>query len=216
MRPECLVLVSGTGTEVGKTWVVARLAADWRAEGAVVVARKPAQSFDGTPSGDGSTGAATDADVLAGATGEDPHDVCPEHRWYPLALAPPIAAAALGRPSFTVTDLVAELRWPAGRAARYGLVEGAGGPRSPLAADGDTVTLAEILGPDRIVVVAGAGLGAINAVLLAADAFAPHVPAVFLNRFDVSDPVHVTNAEWLRRHTGLRVATSVADLAGGL
>lgn len=210
MRPECLVLVSGTGTEVGKTWVAARLAAGWRAGGAVVAARKPAQSFDGSCVG--SNGSPTDADVLAAATGEHPHDVCGEHRWYPLALAPPIAAATLGRPPFTVADLAGELVWPPHARAGYGVVEGVGGPRSPLAADGDTVTLAEILRPDRIVLVAGAGLGAINAVRLAADAFAPRRPVVLLNRFDRADPVHVSNLQWLHQHANLAVSTDIADL----
>ena len=131
--------------------------------GVAVAARKPAQSFD--PDDEA---AATDAGVLAVATGEDPHAVCPDHRWYPVALAPPMAADALGRAPFTVADLMAELRWPAG--AHVGLVEGAGGPRSPLAADGDNVDLARALRPDSVVLVAGAGLGTLNATLLSAAA----------------------------------------------
>jgi dethiobiotin synthetase len=211
LRPERLVLVTGTGTAVGKTWAAAQLAAAWRARGATVAARKPVQSFDPRAGGAGGAGA-TDAAVLAAATGEDRHDVCPEHRWYPLPMAPPIAAGALGRPSFTVAELVGELRWPPGPPVHYGLVEGAGGPRSPLAADGDTVSLAGLLRPDHIVLVAGAGLGAINAVRLAAAALAPQRPAVLLNRYQGTDPVHVANLEWLRRHTDLAVATDIAEL----
>lgn len=248
MRPERLILVTGTGTGVGKTWVAAQLARAWRASGSSVAARKPAQSFEaatgraagdpGPPgaggaadaraggpgtagqgsAGGGEGGGATDAEVLAGATGEEPHQVCPEHRWYPLAMAPPIAAEALARPAFTVAELAAELRWPTGPRARYGVIEGAGGPRSPLAADGDTVSLAELLRPDHVVIVAGAGLGAINAVLLAAGAFAGDgpVPVVLLNRFDGTDPVHVANLAWLQRHTDLVVTTDIAGLAGAL
>lgn len=243
MRPDRLVLVTGTGTDVGKTWVAAALATAWLAGGATVAARKPVLSFDPeeagvfrdaggaggalTGGGAGRAGAATgatattgraasvttDAEVLAAATGEDPMEVCPEHRRYPLAMAPPIAAAVLGRPAFTVADLAGELRWPSGPAVRYGLLEGVGGPRSPLAVDGDTVALIELLEPDHVVLVAGAGLGAINAVLLSAVALAPVGPVVLLNRFKENDPVHLTNADWLRRQTDLAVATSVADLA---
>lgn len=238
VRPDCLVVVTGTGTGVGKTWVAAALAATWRADGATVAARKPVLSFDpteaggadhtggtgaatgesggtGAPAGGGTGGrhSATDAQVLAAATGEIASEVCPEHRRYPLAMAPPIAAATLGRPAFTVADLAGELRWPSGPAVRYGLLEGVGGPRSPLASDGDTVALIELLEPDHVVLVAGAGLGAINAVLLSAAALAPARPVVLLNRFDDADQVHVTNAAWLRRHTGLAVTTDVADLA---
>ncbi|HUP69798.1 MAG TPA: aminotransferase class I/II-fold pyridoxal phosphate-dependent enzyme [Acidimicrobiales bacterium] len=217
-RPDCLVLVTGTGTDVGKTWVTAALASAWRAGGATVAARKPALSFDPGESANAGSGGpggghTTDAEVLAAATGEDPRNVCPEHRRYAVAMAPPLAASALCRPAFTVAELVGELRWPAGAAIRYGLVEGVGGPRSPLAADGDTVTLIELLKPDHVVLVASAGLGAINAVLLSAAAIGARQPTILLNRFDAGNRTHAGNARWLREHTGLTVTTSVAALA---
>ena len=59
-----------------------------------------------------------------------------------------MAAAVLGRPAFSVDDLVAELAWPADTAV--GLVETAGGPRSPIAADGDSVDLCTALSPDIV------------------------------------------------------------------
>ncbi|MBV8160920.1 MAG: dethiobiotin synthase, partial [Acidimicrobiia bacterium] len=157
-RPERLVFVAGTGTEVGKTWVAARLAEQLRARGRHVAARKPAQSFAAAEWGQ------TDADVLAGATGEKVEDVCPRHRWYEVAMAPPMAADTLGRPAINVGDLAAEVAFPAG--IDVGLVETAGGVRSPLAHDGDTVDLAALLEPDAVILVADPGLGTINAVLL--------------------------------------------------
>ncbi len=39
-RPDLLVAVAGTGTEVGKTWVACRLAAELRARGLAVAARE--------------------------------------------------------------------------------------------------------------------------------------------------------------------------------
>ena len=129
-RPTVLVLVAGTGTEVGKTWISARLLESWRRSGLTVAARKPAQSF--TP-GIGPT----DADVLAAATGEDSDSVCLPARSYRVPLAPPMAAAALGLPAPAVADLVGELHWPA-PAVDVGLVETAGGVRSPQAADGES------------------------------------------------------------------------------
>ena len=97
VRPERLVLVVGTGTEVGKTWVSCRLLRALRRRGLIVSARKPIQSY-GTGGGIG----ATDAELLAEATGEAAGAVCPLHRWYPLAMAPPMAAEALGRPPWAV------------------------------------------------------------------------------------------------------------------
>src|SRR5437764_4335932 len=164
-RPERLVFVTGTGTEVGKTWVAARLADALRARGRAVAARKPAQSFAPTEAGQ------TDAEVLAAASGEAPETVCPRHRWYEVAMAPPMAADALGRPPIEITELAAETVFPDG--IDVGLVETAGGVRSPLAHDGDTVDLIALLKPDAIVLVADAGLGTLNAVLLSYAALAP-------------------------------------------
>ena len=147
----------GTGTEVGKTWVATGLTAGLRARGLTVVPRKPAQSFDaGTPA------AGTDAGRLAAAAGCAPEEVCPPWRWYEVAMAPPMAADALGRPPFTLADLERELRWPArspGSRPTVGVLEIAGGVRSPQAADGDAVDLVARLRPDDVVVVADAGLG---------------------------------------------------------
>ncbi|HEX6423973.1 MAG TPA: dethiobiotin synthase [Acidimicrobiales bacterium] len=204
-RPERLVLVAGTGTEVGKTWVACRLARALRRRGLIVAARKPAQSYD--PADDL---ADTDAALLAHATGDHPAVVCPQHRWYPAAMAPPMAAEALGRPPFTVADLVAELAWPP--AVGVGLVETAGGVRSPIAADGDTVSLAAALHPEHVVLVADAGLGTINGVRLAVSALGAWPVIVVLNRFDEGDDLHVRNREWLAGRDGIEVVTDPGAL----
>jgi dethiobiotin synthetase len=204
-RPERLVLVTGTGTEVGKTWVACRLARALRGRGLVVAARKPAQSY---AAGDDPGG--TDAALLAEATGERPQRVCPQHRWYPVAMAPPMAAEVLGRPAFTVADLVAELAWPGG--VSVGLVEAAGGVRSPLAADGDATALADALHPERMVLVADAGLGAINAVRLAAAALGRWPLSIVLNRFDATAELHRRNRDWLVDRDGLPVAVDADEL----
>lgn len=200
-RPRRLVVVAGTGTEVGKTWVGAALA---RALGGTVAARKLVQSYEpGT--------GPTDAEVLAAATGESPDAVCPPHRSYELAVAPFMAAERLGRPPFTLADLLTEVRWPPG--TDVGLLEPAGGVRSPMTADGaDTVDLIHAVTPDDVVLVADAGLGTINAVRLCVDALAGAPVTVFLNRFDAGDPLHAANRDWLAAHLGAPVVTEVQDL----
>jgi dethiobiotin synthetase len=204
-RPRRLVVVTGTGTEVGKTWVAARLAAELIARGLVVAARKPVQSF---VAGDGET----DADRLAIATGDDPQSVCVPHRWFETPMAPPMAAEALGRDRFTIGDLAGELAWPDG--VDVGLVEGAGGVRSPLAADGDTVDLARELDADVVALVADAGLGTINAVRLSVPPLAAIAPVtVVLNRYDTSDDLHARNRAWLTDHDGFTVTVDAEELA---
>ncbi len=117
VRPDRVALVCGTGTEVGKTWVAARLLVELRGRGLSVAARKPAQSFDVGHYGEG-IGGTTDAEALGAASGEHPGDVCHSFRSYHRAMAPPIAAQALGMPPFTVADLVDELAWPRRRGSR--------------------------------------------------------------------------------------------------
>jgi dethiobiotin synthetase len=206
-----LVVITGTGTDVGKTWYAAAVAVALQANDVRVIARKPVQSF--TPGDDAAR--VTDADVLAAATGQPASEICPEHRWYPCAVAPPMAAELLGRPPFTIEDLVAEHRaaLPSPAAGTIVLVEGAGGPRSPLADDGDTVDLADALDTDAVVLVSDANLGAINAVRLAAAPFAPRPVLVALNRYDASDDLHRRNAAWLQTREGLEVVTSPEALA---
>ena len=203
-RPRRLILVAGTGTEVGKTWVAARLAEVLRANGRRVAARKPAQSFG---HGEGPT----DAEVLGAATGEDPETVCPRHRWYEIAMAPPMAADALGRPQIKIAELAAEIAFPDG--VEVGFVETAGGVRSPLAHDGDTVDLIGHLNPDAVILVADAGLGTLNAVLLSFAALAPVPVHVILNRFHPGDPLHAANRRWLTERFGLDVSVDIDALA---
>lgn len=230
-RPDRLVLVVGTGTGVGKTWVASRLIESLRAAGAHVAARKPAQSFSAAePPG------RRDAAVLGSASGEPPEAVCPPHRWYPAEMAPPMAAEVLGAPAFTLDQLVGELRWPAsatGGTELVGVVEAAGGVRSPQASDGDAVDLARRLVPDVVLVIADAGLGTINSVRLTTEALAgvcgtgagsadPTGPdraplAVVLNRFDPGAELHRRNRRWLESEQGLRVLVAPGgeeELAG--
>jgi dethiobiotin synthetase len=205
MRPDLLIAVLGTGTEVGKTWVAGQLLADLRARGLVVAARKPVQSFDPDDPGP------LDAEVLAAATGEPVDEVCPAHRCLPLAMAPPIAADALGLPPFTVADLCSEVAWPDG--ADVGLVETVGGPCSPVAADGDSLDLAVSLWPDVVVLVADAGLGAINAVELCRRTVPLRPMVIVLNRLVPGDRLHEENVVWLRRDRGTTVVSDTASAA---
>ena len=133
-RPAVVVLVAGTGTDVGKTWVSARLLEAWRGAGLSVAARKPAQSF---AAGTGPT----DAEVLAAATGEDPDHRLPAGPFLPGPPGPAHGrrrSRSARRPPWPI--------WSANSTGRrrrvdVGLVETAGGVRSPQADDGDVIDL---------------------------------------------------------------------------
>ena len=208
-NPGLVVVVTGTATDVGKTWVSCGLARLLAARGERVSARKPAQSFaPGTPA------EGTDAALLAAATGEDIYAVCPPHRWYARAMAPPMAAASLGLPGPTLSELVAETEssWPAGAATA--LVELAGGVGSPMAADGDGAAFVARLQPGLVVVVAPSGLGALHEVRLSVRALPAGARSlVVLNRYDPGDELHWRNRRWLEEQDGLEVLTGVEALA---
>lgn len=203
-RPSRLIGVIGTNTEVGKTWVAAQLLATLKLRGARVAARKPVQSY-------GPDDINTDAALLAGASGEDVADVCPAHRYYPLAMAPPMAAHALGRGPVLMQEIVSEVHWPSN--IDIGFVETVGGARSPLAGDGDSLDLLRRLEVDQMLLVADAGLGTVNSVRLTLTAVGTTPTLVYLNRFDPTNELHELNRRWLIEQDGLAIITDVHSLA---
>lgn len=197
-RPGRLVVVLGTATEIGKTWVARKLLEQARDRGLRVAARKPAQSFT---RGEGQT----DAELLALASGESEHDVCPAHRWYPVPMAPPMAADVLGRGELRLDELLAELSWPEN--VDLGLIETAGGVRSPLTHDADNVDLVRRVRADEVLLIADAGLGTLSSVRLALDALAGERVTVLLNRFDPGHELHRRNLEWLHTRDAVNAIT---------
>lgn len=208
MRPRVTVFVTGTGTDIGKTWLSVAILQNARGRHLRVAARKPVQSFDPSER-------VTDADLLGDASGEPPATVCPDHRWYGVPMAPPMAAASLGAPPPLIADLIQEIdrSWP-DPAVDLGLVEGAGGVASPLASDGDSAALAMAISPNVVVLVADAGLGTINSVRLSRTALEPLPVVVYLNRFDHEQELHERNRAWLAEVDGLEVSCDRDDLAG--
>lgn len=209
-RPHLIIAVLGTRTEVGKTHVSAALARALRARGFTVGARKPLQSFDPD---EVAAGVALDADVLGAATGEAPDVVCRAERSLPVAMAPPMAAEVLGRPCPDTATVVDEITWPAG--LDVGIVETVGGTRSPMAADGDSLTVATALRPEISVLVADAALGVLHDVR-AASVGLPGAIVVHCNRFDEDDDLHRRNRAWLRHVDEQIVTTAIGDLTAGV
>ena len=184
------MVVCGTGTGVGKTFVTAALAVAIKRAGVEVAARKPVQSY-------APEDRETDVGRLAEATAEDPSEVGRREWSYPAPLAPPMAAELLGRQVPTIAEIAASLSSWRDRPG-VTLVESVGGVRSPLGSDGDSVDLIGVLAPDLVVIVAVASLGVLNAVRLTADALVGAQLVVHLNRFDDED-LQRRNRAWLER-----------------
>lgn len=184
------VFVTGTGTEVGKTFVTCTLMRELRARGRVVLVRKPIESFDADDQGP------RDSELLADAAGCSRTEVC--DRQIPLAMAPPRAAALLGMPPVLMSELVAAVPRHT-EPSQWVFVEGAGGIASPIADDGDNRDFLDVLDPDITIVVADAGLGTVNACTLAHAYLDARPHFFFLNRYDASDPLHVDNRALVER-----------------
>jgi dethiobiotin synthetase len=164
------LFITGTGTDVGKTYVTAALIRALRAAGRPVEVLKPVVSgFDpGRPAG-------SDPAVLLEASGlaysdENLDRISPWRFGAPLS--PPLAARLEGRTldAPEVADLcrrrLAEAR------GRLLLIEGAGGVMSPL---DDSRTMLDLIGAvdGQVLLVAGSYLGSISHTLTALHALRP-------------------------------------------
>ena len=192
------LFVTGTDTDVGKTYVTTLLIRRLRATGVRVGAYKPAVSGGvGTPDGPRWGDVEALRDALGDAVGGGP---CPRDRIAPqrfLAPRAPNAAARLEGRTVDGDGLRAGVDWWRDRCDLL-LVEGAGGLLSPVGEDVDCAGLATDLG-FPLLVVARAGLGTINhtrLTLAAAAARGLTVTAVVLNECDgpVPDDLRLENA----------------------
>ena len=166
-----IIVITGTGTDAGKTVLAALLAQSLRARGRSVAALKPICS-----------GGRADARVLRGALpGVLTLDaINPWHFRVPVA---PLLAARRERQRVALKEVVAHVRSVAGRFETV-LVEGAGGLLSPLGEGFSTRELIVALGAD-VIVVARNQLGVVNQVRLTLEALPPvlsvRVPVVLMS-----------------------------------
>lgn len=155
-----VLVITGTGTGVGKTIATAALAGCARTLGLEVAVCKPVQT--GTADGDddlAEIGRLSQVSALFGAGR------------YPEPLAPVAAAHRAGMALPTRAELLALIREADGP-GRLTLVEGAGGLLVELAADGVTLRdLAVDLGA-AVLVVVGAELGTLNHTALTLESLA--------------------------------------------
>lgn len=167
------LFITGTGTEVGKTYVAAMIARALVAEGRRVGVYKPAASGC-RREGDGLV--ADDAVVLWEAAGRPAtlEHVCPQR--FEAPLAPHLAAAAEGRQIDEALLASGAAYWR--DECEILIVEGAGGLMSPLAEETYNADLASALG-FPLVVVSENALGTIHhtlTTLIAAAAYDDGLP----------------------------------------
>ncbi|MEL6182477.1 MAG: dethiobiotin synthase [Myxococcota bacterium] len=174
MKPTTVV-ITGTDTEVGKTWVGAALARASAQAGWTTVAIKPVESGCSPMPSPGEDGA-----LLAEATGQQ----APRQALTRLALpvAPPVAADVAGVTLDADAWLAQVHRYT--REAAVVWVEGAGGLLSPLTWTMTALDLALAL-EAMVVVVSANRLGTLNHTLLTLEVLRAHhlhVAGVVLNQ----------------------------------
>lgn len=158
-----ILIVTGTGTDVGKTIVTAAVAALAAARGGGVAVVKPAQ----TGIGEGEPGDLATVARLAGLGEASLH----EYARYPDPLAPAAAARISGLPTLSLAQVAARVRALAEELALV-VVEGAGGLLVRYDEDGATLAdLARDLGAPALVV-ADPALGTLNHTALTLESMA--------------------------------------------
>ena len=210
------IFVTGTGTDIGKTYVSALLVASLRAGGVNAGYFKPALSGAERQGDTLIPGDAAYVCARASLPG-DPMDYVAY--CYEPAVSPHLAAISAGQP----IEREQILKHFHAVQSRFDFVvaEGCGGIFCPLRTEGETLLLTDVaamLGFE-LLLVAPSGLGAINAAVLAAS-YAGQcgltVRAIALNRFDENDPMHRDNRKQIERFSGLPtvcVAPGAAELA---
>ena len=155
--------ITGTDTEVGKTFVTSALLLALRGRGVKAIGMKPIAA------GTDAAGKNDDVEALIAASGVSAPRELINPYLFQSAIAPHIAAAEEGRviDIALIVDAFNDLR----EMADTVLVEGVGGFCVPLGPHSDTADLAEALGLPVILVV-GMRLGCINHALLSQQAIA--------------------------------------------
>jgi dethiobiotin synthetase len=154
-----VLIITGTGTEIGKTVVTAAVAAAAVASGRTVAVLKPAQ----TGLGPGEPGDAVETARLAGPV------TAVELARFPEPLAPATAAARAGLTPVGPEEVAAAAEKLAAEHDLV-LVEGSGGLLVRFDADGGTLADSARLLRAPVLVVAQAGLGTLNATALTFEA----------------------------------------------
>jgi len=205
------VFITGTGTNVGKTFVATAIAKNLTAQGINIIPRKPIES--GCLKQDGKL-IPQDAHALMQAANYQGtlSEVCP-YRFEPAIS--PVRAAHLANQTLTTEQLVNICLQ--GSENGFTLVEGAGGFYSPLTENGLNADLAVAL-QLPVLLVADDSLGVLSHVLLNVEAVLARglqLAGVVVNALSDSNDIHMNNSADLRERLNCPVFSSPYVADGG-
>jgi len=206
------IFVTGTGTDVGKTYVTGLLVKALRENGKNAAYFKAAMSGNARrPDGSLIPGDALQVKTMSGIA-QPLEQMCPYV--YETAVSPHLASKLEGNP----VDMERVLREFDRVCGSYDYVtaEGSGGILCPLRFDGQTIRLTDFIRARGLscLLVADAGLGTINAVGLTAAYMKAHdipVKGVIFNHFEPGSRLHEDNLLMCEAMTGLKTVACVRE-----
>lgn len=197
------IFMTGTGTDVGKTFVSSLLLKKMKEEGLNCGYYKPVLS--------GSDDAElNDSEYVVKTAGlnTDPK-ACVTFSYHP-ALSPHLAAQIENNP-VSIEKIKEHFKT---YTCDYLITEGAGGIVCPL--NTDKILLKDLIKALNldVIIVASAALGTINSTVLTVEYCKNHginVKGIILNRYDKTDIMHRDNKEMIEKLTGIKVIATVED-----
>lgn len=203
--------ITATGTEVGKTYVSALLIKALREHGFDAGYYKPALSDAYEQDGKLVPG---DAAYVCKTAGLDAEPASLVSFIYSTPVAPHLAARQENKPEVSLEHIIEDFKH---HSAEYDMlvVEGCGGIICPLN-ESTGLMLTDVMQALALplLIVAPAGLGAINATLLTVD-FARQleldIAGIILNGYDNSNVLHHDNAAQIERLSGVPIVAYVAQ-----
>ncbi len=206
------LFVTGTGTDVGKTYVTGLIVRKLNENGRNPAYYKAAMS--GNPLGDDGILIPGDARHVREISGirQPLEEMCPYI--YETAVSPHLAARAEGGP----VEMERVLQGFDEVCSRYDYVtaEGSGGIICPLRFDGKKLMLEDFVKARDLscLIVADAGLGTINSVVLTVEymrARGIRVKGIFFNRYEPGNAMHEDNVFMCEYLTGLKVLARIKE-----
>ena len=206
------LFITGTGTDVGKTYVTGLIVKKLREGGASSAYYKAAMSGnERRPDGTLIPGDALQVKTMSGV--EQPlEEMCPYI--YETAVSPHLAAKIEGNPS-EMECVLKNFDRVCGT-YDYVTVEGSGGIFCPLRFDEQKIQLEDFIKARSLacLMIADAGLGTINAVVLTAEYMKARkipVKGIIFNHYEPGNPLHEDNRLMCEAMTGLNVVACVKD-----
>lgn len=206
------LFITGTGTDVGKTYVSGLIVKKFQENGKSAAYYKAAMSGnERRPDGSLIPGDALQVKTMSGIK-QPLEEMCPYI--YEVAVSPHLAAKLEGNP--IEMECVLKNFDHVSDKYEYVTAEGSGGILCPLRFDTQKIQLEDLIKARSLacLIIADAGLGTINAVVLTAEYMKSHkipVKGIIFNHYEPGNKLHDDNLIMCETMTGLNVIACVKD-----